>query len=151
MKKSVRSSTRKSSGTTLVRPSKRLPRTDTDYAAKGLAEMPRNSRRLLTPRHGTAGARAEDKTDYSALAAWIQRGMPQTEVVYTDDAPKLTQEERAEFQPASVIIKRRRSRLGIVRFAWFVASTCCWSVPSLFPASSGASEQCRGSKGHPCR
>jgi hypothetical protein len=72
-------------------------RTDTDHAAKGLAEeLPRGSRRLLTPRHAAEGAHPEDKPNYSALADRVRHGMPQAEVVYTDDAPKLTQDELAE-------------------------------------------------------
>ena len=110
MKKSVQHSSRKSLGTTQSRPDQRLPRTDTDHAAKGLAELPRGSGRLLTPNHAAAGAHPEDKTNYSALADWARLGMPQTEIVYTDAAPKLTQEELAEFQPASIVIRRRRSR-----------------------------------------
>jgi hypothetical protein len=110
MKKSVQPSSCKSPSATQSRPGQRLPRTDTDHAAKGLAELPRKSVRLLTPHHAAEGAHPEDKTNYSALADWVRRGMPQAEIVYTDDAPKLTEDKLAEFEPASVVIKHHRSR-----------------------------------------
>jgi hypothetical protein len=40
--------------------------------------------------------------------AWLGRGMPDDEVTYDDDAPRLTKEQLAEFEPASFVIRQRR-------------------------------------------
>ena len=32
---------------------------------------------------------------------WVKRGMPEDEIKYSDDCPKLTEEQLREFEPAS--------------------------------------------------
>lgn len=49
--------------------------------------------------------RDEDARD---ALAWLERGMPDDEIVYDDDAPRLTKEQLAEFEPASFVIRQRR-------------------------------------------
>ena len=44
--------------------------------------------------------------------AWVSRGMPEGEIVYDDDAPKLTQEQLAEFEPAAIRIASQEKKAG---------------------------------------
>jgi hypothetical protein len=43
-----------------------------------------------------------DRDALEALA-WIESGMPDSQVAYGPDAPKLTEEQRREFEPASYV------------------------------------------------
>ncbi len=54
------------------------------------------------------GARLPQDADARDALAWLERGMPDEEIAYDDDAPRLTKEQLAEFGPASVVIRRRR-------------------------------------------
>jgi hypothetical protein len=49
-----------------------------------------------------------DDPDAQQALAWLERSMPEAEIVYDDDAPKLTPEQLAEFKPARFVIRRRR-------------------------------------------
>jgi hypothetical protein len=44
-------------------------------------------------------------TDALQALEWISSGMPESRVLYGPDAPMLTDEQRAEFRPASYIQK----------------------------------------------
>ncbi|MBF0332100.1 MAG: hypothetical protein HQL38_20180 [Alphaproteobacteria bacterium] len=51
-------------------------------------------------------SKAQPATDPLAAArakavAWVRRGMPDDEIVYDEQAPKLTEEQLEEFEPAS--------------------------------------------------
>lgn len=48
--------------------------------------------------------------DAAALdaVAWMERGMPDEEIVYDEDAPRLTKEQLAEFKPARFVFPQRR-------------------------------------------
>jgi hypothetical protein len=50
-------------------------------------------------------ARLEPTLDRDALEAlaWIESDMPDSQVAYGPDAPKLTEEQRREFEPASYV------------------------------------------------
>jgi hypothetical protein len=56
--------------------------------------------------HASSGAHPADQTDYAAISAWIDSGMPETAINYTEDAPRLTKDQLAEFEPASIVIKK---------------------------------------------
>ena len=43
-----------------------------------------------------------DRDALDALA-WIERGMPESQVGYGPDAPKLTEDQRRQFKPASYV------------------------------------------------
>lgn len=58
---------------------------------------------LLAP-HATKLPQDPDARD---ALGWLERGMPDDEIVYDDAAPRLTKEQLAEFKPASFMIRRR--------------------------------------------
>ncbi len=59
-------------------------------------------------RKGPAQGTAEPTLDRDALEAlaWIESGMPDSKVGYGPDAPKLSEEQRREFEPASYVRAR---------------------------------------------
>ena len=38
----------------------------------------------------------------------MERGMPDAEIAYDEDAPRLTKQQLAEFEPAKFVFSRRR-------------------------------------------
>ena len=76
-----------------------------------------SSAKALPPasrRPGGASARAREVSasplDQDARDAldFARRGRPEAEIGYSDDAPKLTPEQLAEFEPASIRFTKRK-------------------------------------------
>jgi hypothetical protein len=56
----------------------------------------------VTPPANTTPAPTLDRDALEALA-WIERGMPDSEVGYGPDAPKLSEDQQRQFEPASYV------------------------------------------------
>ena len=74
-------------------------------SAKPLATHPSRDRT-----RSRSGAVAPDALDQDALDAidFARRGRPEGEIDYSDDAPKLTEAQLAEFEPATFRFTKRR-------------------------------------------
>lgn len=78
-------------------------------SAKSSSARLRASRRgrVGTPQHQNASALPLDRDARDALE-FARRGRPDAEVGYSEDAPRLTPEQLAEFEPASFRFTKRR-------------------------------------------
>lgn len=54
------------------------------------------------------GADVPQDIDARDALEWLARGMPEDEISYSDEAPRLTKEQLAEFEPAVFVVQRRR-------------------------------------------
>ncbi len=74
---------------------------------KGMARSMHAGRKAARPKIHHNSELPQDAEARNALA-WLARGMPDDEIVYDDNAPRLTKEQLAQFEPASLVIRGRR-------------------------------------------
>lgn len=75
-------------------------------AGKRVARTGRPGRKAARPGAPCTAGEPRDADALDALA-WMERGMPDEEIVYDEDAPRLTKEQLAEFRPARFVFPRR--------------------------------------------
>ena len=75
--------------------------------ARRKARVAHAGRKAASPSPRSAAGLPQDAAALDALA-WMERGMPDGEIVYDEDTPRLSKEQLAEFKPARFVFSQRR-------------------------------------------